>query len=124
MGMVRTDIGDRYERLCRDEVALNRRPWDVGYIFVHYLSYLVERDQEAIVRLADPLGRGWHLFGLDSTDVQYVLSQHPSVLWTLKVPCVVIGYIVAVVAAHDRALHLLPRRHQISGQSAMMLTMV
>lgn len=38
--------------------------------------------------------------------------------------CVVIGHIVAVVAAHDMALRLLPQRHQISGQLAMMLTMV
>ncbi|MGA5465283.1 hypothetical protein [Mycobacterium sp. NPDC050041] len=99
-------------------------PIVVGYIFAHYLSYLVERGQETIVRLADPLGRGWHLLGLESGDVQYVLSQHPSVLWTIKVSCVVIGHIVAVIAAHDRALRLLPRRHQISGQLAMMLTMV
>lgn len=35
-----------------------------------------------------------------------------------------IGRIVAVVEAHDRALHLLPRRHQIIGQLAIMLTMV
>ena len=96
----------------------------VGYIFAHYLSYLVERGQETIVRLADPLGRGWHLLGLDRSDVVYVLSAHPSVLWSIKVSCAVIGHIVAVVAAHDRALHLLPRRHQISGQLAMMLTMV
>lgn len=106
------------------ELAHSLIPIVVGYIFAHYLSYLVERGQETVVRLADPLGRGWHLLGLDSTDVYYVLSQHPSVLWTLKVSCVVIGHIVAVVAAHDRALHLLPRRHQISGQLAMMLTMV
>lgn len=106
------------------ELAHSLIPIVVGYIFAHYLSYLVERGQETIVRLADPLGRGWHLLGLDSADVQYVLSQHPSVLWTIKVSCVVIGHIVAVIAAHDRALRLLPRRHQISGQLAMMLTMV
>lgn len=106
------------------QLAHSLIPIVVGYIFAHYLSYLVERGQETIVRLADPLGRGWHLLGLDQTDVQYVLSQHPSVLWTIKVSCVVIGHIVAVVAAHDRALRLLPRRHQISGQLAMMLTMV
>ena len=45
-------------------------------------------------------------------------------LWTIKVSCVVVGHIVAVVAAHDKALRLLPKRHQIGGQLAMMLTMV
>ncbi|MDV3131360.1 hypothetical protein [Mycobacterium sp. 29Ha] len=106
------------------ELAHSLIPIVVGYIFAHYISYLVERGQETIVRLADPLGRGWHLLGLDRTDVAYVLSQHPSVLWTIKVSCVVIGHIVAVIAAHDRALRLLPKRNQISGQLAMMLTMV
>lgn len=31
---------------------------------------------------------------------------------------------MAVIAAHDKALHVLPVRHQIIGQLAMMLTMV
>ncbi len=97
----------------------------VGYIFAHYLSYLVERGQETVVRLADPFGLGWRLFGLAPDDVSYVLSQHPSVLWTIKVACVVVGgHIVAVISAHDRALRLLPQQHQITGQVAMMLTMV
>jgi hypothetical protein len=99
-------------------------PIVVGYIFAHYLSYLVERGQETIVRLADPLGRGWHLLGLDPSDVQYVLSLNPTVLWTIKVTCVVVGHVVAVVAAHDRALRLLPVGHQLTGQLAMMVTMV
>ncbi|BBZ16298.1 hypothetical protein [Mycolicibacterium gadium] len=99
-------------------------PIVVGYIFAHYLSYLVERGQETIVRLADPLGRGWHLLGLDSGDVQYFLSLNPTLLWTIKVAAVVIGHILAVIAAHDKALRVLPVGHQLTGQLAMMLTMV
>jgi hypothetical protein len=37
---------------------------------------------------------------------------------------VVSGHIAGVIAAHDRALALLPRGHQITGQLAMMLVMV
>ena len=99
-------------------------PIVVGYIFAHYLSYLVERGQETIVRLADPLDRGWHLLGLDAADVQYVLSLNPTLLWTIKVACVVIGHMLAVIAAHDKALRVLPIGHQLTGQLAMMLTMV
>ena len=99
-------------------------PIVVGYIFAHYLSYLVERGQETIVRLADPLGRGWQLLALDPGDVQYVLSQNPTLLWTIKVACVVVGHLVGVIAAHDQALRLLPVGHQLVGQLAMMLTMV
>jgi hypothetical protein len=99
-------------------------PIVVGYIFAHYLSYLVERGQETVVRLADPLGRGWHLLGLDSGDVVYFLSLNPTLLWTIKVACVVIGHVLGVVAAHDQALRVLPTGHQLIGQLAMMLTMV
>ena len=99
-------------------------PIVVGYIFAHYLSYLVERGQETMVRLADPLGRGWHLLGLDSGDVVYFLSMNPALLWTIKVACVVIGHVVAVIAAHDQALRVIPVGHQLTGQLAMMLVMV
>ncbi|SOJ54996.1 hypothetical protein MSIMFB_02487 [Mycobacterium simulans] len=91
-------------------------PIVVGYIFAHYLSYLVERGQQAVIALADPLSRGWH--------VAYVLSMHPPVLATIKVACVVTGHIVAVIAAHDKALRLLPDGHQLTGQLTMMLVMV
>lgn len=106
------------------QLAHSLIPIVVGYIFAHYLSYLVERGQEAVVRLADPFGLGWRLSGLAPDVVSYTLSRHPSVLWTIKVACVVVGHMVAVVSAHDRALRLLPKQHQITGQVAMMLTMV
>lgn len=99
-------------------------PIVVGYIFAHYLSYLVERGQETVVRLADPLGTGSHLLGLNPDDVQYFLSLNPTLLWTIKIVCVVLGHIVAVVAAHDQALRVLPVGHQLTGQLAMMAAMV
>jgi len=99
-------------------------PIVVGYVFAHYLSYLVERGQETAVRLADPFGLGWHLLGLDSGDVVYLLSLNPTLLWTIKVACVVVGHVIGVVAAHDQALRVLPPGHQLTGQLAMMLTMV
>ena len=106
------------------QLAHSLIPIVVGYIFAHYLSYLVERGQETVVRLADPLGKGWHLLGLDAGDVQYFLSLNPTLLWTIKVASVVVGHVLAVVAAHDRALRVLPVGHQLTGQLAMMLTMV
>lgn len=94
-------------------------PIVVGYVFAHYLTYLVERGQQTVLRLLDPFGTGW--LGLD---VSYVLSMHPSVLATLKVGFVVAGHVAGVVAAHDRALRVLPKRNQLTGQLAMMLVMV
>ncbi|MGB6206815.1 MAG: hypothetical protein WBF82_07580, partial [Mycobacterium sp.] len=106
------------------QMAHSLIPIVVGYIFAHYLSYLVERGQQAVFALADPLGRGWNLLGLAHLHVAYVLSLHPSVLGVIKVSCVVTGHIVAVIAAHDKALRLLPAGHQLTGQLTMMLVMV
>ena len=89
-------------------------PIVIGYTFAHYLTYLVERGQQTIILL----------FGLGDTQVHYVLSMHPPVLATIKVGCVVAGHIAGVIAAHDRALRLLPAGHQLTGQLAMMLVMV
>jgi len=111
-------------RALPGQMAHSLIPIVVGYIFAHYLPYLVERGQQAVIALADPFGRGWNLLGLAHMHVAYVLSQHPPVLAASKVACVVTGHIVAVIAAHDKALGLLPAGHQLTGQLTMMLVMV
>ncbi|MBV9088445.1 MAG: hypothetical protein JO044_00855 [Mycobacteriaceae bacterium] len=106
------------------QMAHSLIPIVVGYIFAHYLTFLVERGQQTVTQLADPFGRGWNLLGLGNQQVAYILSTHPSVLATIKVGFVVTGHITAVIAAHDRALRLLPRGHQLTGQLTMMVVMV
>jgi hypothetical protein len=111
-------------RALPGQMAHSLIPIVVGYIFAHYLSYLVERGQQAVFALADPFARGWNPLGLAHLHVAYVLSTHPPVLAAIKVTCVVTGHIVAVIAAHDKALRLLPAGHQLTGQLTMMLVMV
>jgi hypothetical protein len=111
-------------RAMPGELAHSLIPIVVGYIFAHYLSYLIERGQQAVIALADPLGEDWNLLGLGHLHVAYVLSLHPTVLAVIKVTSVVTGHIVAVIAAHDKALRLLPSGHQLTGQLTMMLVMV
>jgi hypothetical protein len=117
-------VDRQQRRALPGQMAHSLIPIVVGYIFAHYLTYLVERGQQTAILLGDPLGRGWNLFGLSHAHVSYLLSTHPSVLATIKVACVVAGHIAAVIAAHDKALRLLPRGHQLTGQLAMMLVMV
>src|SRR6185312_13105128 len=45
-------------------------PIVIGYVFAHYLTYLVERAQQTFILL----------FGLGDAQVHYVLSMHPQVL--------------------------------------------
>ncbi|SIR99577.1 hypothetical protein [Williamsia sterculiae] len=99
-------------------------PIVIGYVLAHYLQYLVERGQEAVFALGDPLDRGWNVLWLSDTHPEFVMSEHPTVTVTLKVVCVVGGHIVGVAAAHDAALRLLPRGRQLTGQLTMMVTMV
>ncbi len=99
-------------------------PLIVGYTIAHDLTNLVERGQVTIILLADPLDRGWELFGLGVEDVNTWLSLHPGVLSAIKVSCVLLGHIAAFVAAHDRALRLLPSAHRLTGQLPLMITMI
>jgi hypothetical protein len=99
-------------------------PIIVGYMTAHYLSYLVEYGQTTLIQLSDPLGKGQNLLGTANWTVDYWLSYHPGFLADVKVVAVVLGHIVGVVAAHDRALELLPKRHQVLGQLGLLVIMV
>lgn len=122
--MATAGVDARRRRELPGLMAHSLIPIVIGYVFAHYLTYLVERGQQTVVLLADPLHRGWNVLGAADLEVSYLLSMHPSVLATLKVAFVVAGHMAGVVAAHDRALRLLPSAHQITGQLAMMLVMV
>lgn len=99
-------------------------PIIVGYIAAHYLSYLVEYGQTTVIQMSDPLSRGDNWFGTADLAVNYWLSYHPTFLANTKVLGVVVGHVLAVVAAHDRALRLLPVRHQLTGQLPLLVAMV
>jgi hypothetical protein len=99
-------------------------PIVVGYIVAHYLSYFVEVGQQTLVLLSDPLSRGDDLLGTGDLQVNYWLSSHPTFLAVTKVLAVVTGHVLGVVSAHDRAIKLLPLRHQLTGQMPLLLVMV
>ena len=99
-------------------------PIIVGYITAHYLSYLIEQGQSTLIQLSDPMVRGDNLLGTANLSVNYWLSFHPSLLAVIQVLAVVTGHIVGVIAAHDRAISLLPPRHHVTGQLGMLIVMV
>ena len=99
-------------------------PIIVGYVVAHYLTYLVEVGQQTLIQASDPLGNGSNLLGTADWSVNYWLSYHPTLLATTKVVAVVLGHVVAVVAAHDRAMRILPKRHQLTGQLPLLFAMI
>jgi hypothetical protein len=99
-------------------------PIVVGYVVAHYLTYLVETGQQTLIQLSDPLVRGWNLLGTADWEVSYALSAHPTLLASVKVLAVVIGHVLGVVAAHDRALRLLRVESRLTGQLPLLGVMV
>lgn len=99
-------------------------PIVVGYFVAHYLTYLVEKGQQSVFTLFDPFDRGWNPLGIADASVNYALSSHPSVLASITVLAVVIGHIVGVTLAHDTSLRVLPKRHALTGELALMMVMV
>ncbi len=99
-------------------------PIIVGYITAHYLTLFVETGQRGLIELSDPMGTGADLLGTADLQVNYWLSNHQAFLAWTKVAAIVGGHVLGVVAAHDRALKVLPARHQLSGQVPLLMLMV
>jgi hypothetical protein len=125
VGCMLTGIGeDLRRRALPDLFAHSVVPIIVGYIVAHYLTYLVETGQDTLIKASDPLGNGANLLGTGDWSINYWLSYHPTLLASVKVLAVVLGHVVGVVAAHDRAVKILPRRHQLTGQLPLLVAMV
>ena len=75
----------------------------VGYDMAHYFSLLLLEGQSFIALASDPLGRGWDLFGTVDNAVNWTLISTMAVGW-VQLGSVVVGHLVAVVLAHDRAV--------------------
>jgi len=116
--------GDIPRRSLPNLFAHSVIPIIVGYIVAHYLTYLVEYGQQTIIQLSDPFSRGDDYLGTADLEVNYWLSAHPTFIAVTKVAAVTLGHIVGVVAAHDRAIKLLPPRHQLTGQLPLLVAMV
>ncbi|HET7684351.1 MAG TPA: hypothetical protein VFK34_11860 [Marmoricola sp.] len=116
--------GDVRRRDLPNRLAHSVIPIIVGYMTAHYLSYFVEQGQITITQLSDPLTRGDDWLGTGDWSVNIWLTLHPTVLASIKVLAVVLGHVLGVIAAHDRALTLLPRRHQVVGQLGLLVIMV
>jgi len=120
-----TGIHEGHRRwMLPGEFAHSLIPIVVGYIFAHYLSYLVEQGQTTLIQLSDPFTDGSNYLGTGDRAVNFWLSLHPTFLSVTKVAAVVTGHVLAVIAAHDTAVRLLPKRHQLSGQLPLLLVMV
>jgi hypothetical protein len=125
VGTMLTGVEPGFERRALPRLyAHSIVPIIVGYILAHYLSYLLSAGEGTLIQVSDPFSNGSNWFGTANLDVDYFFSYHPTLLANLKVTFVVVGHVLGVIAAHDRAIKLLPRRHQLTGQLPLLFAMV
>jgi hypothetical protein len=98
-------------------------PIALGYVVAHYYSLLVLTGQQTIGQLADPLGNGSNFLGLGGRPLATGWVQ-PTFVATFQVCAIVVGHVLGVVLAHDRAIALFPRAKAVAGQIPLLCLMV
>jgi len=87
------------------EYAHSVIPIAAGYAIAHYFSLLLLDGQQTWILASDPFGRGADLFGTAANVVDY-RAVSPRTISTVQVLAIVVGHVLGVVLAHDRAVRL------------------
>lgn len=99
-------------------------PIALAYFVAHYFTLFVFQSQDLIRLASDPLGLGMNLFGTAGSRIDFQLVS-AEVIWAVQVISIVIGHVVGLAFAHDRALEI-GRSHKeaLRSQSPMLILMV
>lgn len=98
-------------------------PIALGYTVAHYFSLLVLDGQSTWILASNPFGMaGVDLFGTYGNRVD-LAAVSPDAIALVQVGAVVIGHVIGVILAHDRALRLAPRA-PASDQLPLVVVMV
>ena len=98
-------------------------PVALGYAVAHYFSYFLFEGQVVLALISDPFGLGWDLFGTSGRWIDYFLVSPTTIGWT-QVGAIVVGHILGLTAAHDRALALFDSRNAVRSQIPLAVLMV
>jgi hypothetical protein len=98
-------------------------PIVLAYVVAHYFSFLVLEGQLGLVRLSDPFGAGWNLFGTDDWVINLSLLS-PTAIWYVQVAAIVVGHVAGVVVAHDRAIAMFDQEAAVRTQYALLAVMI
>lgn len=99
-------------------------PIVLGYVFAHYLTLTVFEGQRTLILFSDPLNAGWNVFGTAHWQVAMGFFAYTTLIAVLQAGAVVVGHVLGVVAAHDRALAVAPGATAVAGQIPMLLVMI
>jgi hypothetical protein len=98
-------------------------PIALGYAVAHYFSLLLLDGQHTVILASDPFGTGNNLFGTADWKVNFALVS-TSAIALVQVAALVVGHILGVMSAHDRAVRLLPPERSSRGQYPLLVVMV
>ncbi|MET0694019.1 MAG: hypothetical protein ABWY56_08810, partial [Propionibacteriaceae bacterium] len=99
-------------------------PIAIGYAVAHYATLLVIEGQRTAINFSDPLGRGWNVFGSAEMGVNSGIYNHVTTIALVQLAAIVLGHILGIVSAHEKALSLLRPAAALQGQWPMLVVMV
>ena len=99
-------------------------PIALAYFVAHYFTLFVFQAQDLIRQISDPFGTGADWFGTADHQIDFTLVS-ANLIWAVQVGAIVIGHVVGLALAHDRALQLAPSHSlALRSQYPMLLLMV
>lgn len=116
-------VAGRDRRPLAGRFAPSLVPIVLAYAVAHYFSFLILEGQLGLIRLSDPFGQGWDLFGTADWALNLALVS-PTTIWYVQVAAIVIGHVGGVIVAHDRAIASFPPDVAVRTQYALLAVMV
>jgi hypothetical protein len=116
-------LGGSCARALPEKFAHSIIPIVVGYVIAHYFSFFVFEGQDALILASDPLTNGSNLLGTADWKINYTILS-ASTIAVAQVVAIVLGHIIGVIAAHDRAVRLFPPRQAVAGQLPLLILMI
>jgi len=100
-------------------------PIALAYLVAHYFSYFAFNEQAQFTfLLSDPLGTSTtDLFGTASSGIDYTILS-ANTIWYVQVGALIVGHVLALTLAHDRALVYWPDYRDASRSQYWMLAVM
>jgi hypothetical protein len=122
---MRTVPGAPGFRQLRAGFAHTLIPIALAYLVAHYFSLFVFQEQAQFgYLLSDPLGTGQtDLFGTAAGGIDFTILS-ANAIWYVQVAALVIGHVIGLVLAHDRALVYWPDYRKATASQYWMLAVM
>ena len=93
------------------------------YALSHYVSLLLVSGQFVNPLLSDPYALGWNLLGTAGFEPNLTFLK-PNTTWYAQVAVLVVGHVLGLIVAHDRAVALSPSPRVALRTQYVMLTLM